>query len=78
MNFDELFDRWTQAEEVDPETLQLIRDTVRFIKEIGDEELADRAGDLLSTVYHLAVDTEDVQKIAEALSAYMAEDLESS
>lgn len=78
MNFDELFDRWTQAEEVDPETLQLIRDTVRFIKEIGDEELADRAGDLLSTVYHLAVDTEDVQKIADALSAYMAEDLESS
>lgn len=67
MDFDVLFERWLEAEEIDSETLQLIRDTVRFIGEIDDDELADRAGDLLSGVFHLAVDSDEIALIDEAL-----------
>lgn len=67
MDFESLFERWQATEEVNAETLQLIRDTVRYMNEVDDDEMADRAGDLLSGAYHLAVDSEEAQKIGEAL-----------
>ena len=35
--FDELFERWQAADEVDAETLQLVKDTVRFTQETTDD-----------------------------------------
>ena len=64
---DELFERWRAADEVDAETLQLIKDTVRFMEETEDDILADRCGDLLSGVYHLPSTPEEIALVSDAL-----------
>lgn len=66
-NFNELFDRWQAAEEVDAETLQLIKDTVRFMEETDDDIYADRCGDLLSGVYQIPSTPEEIGLIKDAL-----------
>jgi len=65
--FDELFERWQAAEEVDDELIQLIKDTVRFSEESDDDTLRARAGDLLSGAFQLVSDSEGVAAISDAL-----------
>ena len=65
--FDKLFERWQAADEVDAETLQLIKDTVRFTQETGDDTLRDRAGELLSGAFHLPSTPQEIALIREAL-----------
>ena len=65
--FDELFERWQAAEQVDDELIQLIKETVRFSEETGDDTLRDRACDLLSDVYHLPSTPQEIALIGEAL-----------
>ena len=66
-NFNDLFVRWQAADEVDAETLQLIKDTVGFAGETGDETLRGRAGELLSSVYHLPSTPQEVALVRSAL-----------
>ena len=66
-NFNELFDRWQKADEVDAETIQLIKDTVRFMEETDDDIYADRCGDLLSGVYQIPSTPEEIGLIQDAL-----------
>ncbi len=67
MDFDALFERWQEAE--DELDLQLVKDTVRYMEEIDDDLLANRAGDLLSGVYHLTTDPSELAKIDEIFGA---------
>ncbi len=66
-NFNHLFDRWQAAEEVDAETLQLIKDTVGFAGETDDATLRGRASELLSSVYHLPSTPQEIALVREAL-----------
>ena len=66
-NFNDLFDRWQAAEDVDAETLQLIKDTVGFAGETGDATLRGRASELLSSVYHLPSTPQEVALVRSAL-----------
>ena len=61
MDFDALFERWQEAE--DELDLQLVRDTARFMEEVDDDTLANRAGDLLSGIYHLTSDPSELAEI---------------
>ena len=65
--FDELFERWQAAEEVDAELIQLIKDTVRFTQEISDDRLRGHARQLLSDVYHLPSTPQEIALIGDAL-----------
>ena len=65
--FDELFERWQAADEVDAETLQLIKETVRFTQETSDDRLRGHARQLLSDVYHLPSTPQEIALIGEAL-----------
>ena len=65
--FAELFERWQVAEEVDAELIQLIKDTVRFSAETGDDTLRDRAGELLSGAFHLPSTPQEIALIGDAL-----------
>ena len=65
--FDELFERWQAAEEVDAELIQLIKDTVRFSEETGDDTLRDRAGELLSGAFHLPSTPQEIALVGDAL-----------
>ena len=65
--FDELFERWQAADEVDAVTLQLIKDTVRFTQETSDDSLRGHARQLLSDVYHLPSTPQEIALIGEAL-----------
>ena len=65
--FAELFERWQAAEEVDAELVQLIKDTVRFSAETGDDTLRDRAGELLSGVFHLPSTPQEIALVGDAL-----------
>ena len=66
-NFNDLFERWQKADEVDAETIQLIKDTVRFMEETDDDIYADRCGDLLSGVYQIPSTPEEIGLIQDAL-----------
>ena len=66
-DFAELFERWQVAEEVDAELIQLIKDTVRFSEETGDDTLRDRAGELLSGAFHLPSTPQEIALVADAL-----------
>ena len=65
--FDELFERWQAADEVDAETLQLIKETVRFTQETSDDHLRGHARQLLSDVYHLPSTPQEIALVGEAL-----------
>jgi len=65
--FDELFERWQAAEDVDAELIQLIKDTVRFTQETSDDRLRGHARQLLSDVYHLPSTPQEISLIGEAL-----------
>jgi len=65
--FAELFERWQAAEEVDAELIQLIKDTVRFSEETGDDTLRDRAGELLSGAFHLPSTPQEIALVEDAL-----------
>ena len=65
--FDELFERWQAADEVDAELIQLIKDTVRFSAETGDDTLRDRAGELLSGAFHLPSTPQEIALVGDAL-----------
>ena len=65
--FDELFERWVAADEVDAELIQLIKDTVRFSEETGDDTLRDRAGELLSGAFHLPSTPQEIALVGDAL-----------
>ena len=65
--FNELFERWQAAEEVDAELIQLIKDTVRFSEETGDDTLRDRAGELLSGAFHLPSTPQEIALVGDAL-----------
>ena len=65
--FDELFERWQAADEVDAETLLLIKDTVRFTQKTSDDRLRSHALQLLSDVYHLPSTPQEIALIGEAL-----------
>ena len=65
--FAELFERWQAAEEVDAELIQLIKDTVRFSEETGDDTLRDRAGELLSGAFHLPSTPQEIALVGDAL-----------
>ncbi|KGG34507.1 hypothetical protein EV14_1189 [Prochlorococcus sp. MIT 0703] len=65
--FNELFERWVASDEVDAELIQLIKDTVRFTEETGDDTLRDRAGELLSGVFHLPSTPQEIALVGEAL-----------
>ena len=65
--FNELFERWVAADEVDAELIQLIKDTVRFTEETGDDTLRDRAGELLSGVFHLPSTPQEIALVGVAL-----------
>ena len=65
--FDELFERWQAADEVDAELIQLIKDTVRFSEETGDDTLRDRAGELLSGAFHLPSTPQEIALVGDAL-----------
>ncbi|KZR65523.1 MULTISPECIES: hypothetical protein [Prochlorococcus] len=66
-DFAELFERWQAAEEVDDELIQLIKETVRFSEETGDDTLRDRACDLLSGVFHLPSTPQEIALVGDAL-----------
>lgn len=66
-DFAELFERWQAAEQVDDELIQLIKETVRFSEETGDETLRDRAGELLSGAFHLPSTPQEIALVADAL-----------
>ena len=65
--FDELFERWQAADEVDAETLLLIKDTVRFTQKTSDDRLRGHALQLLSDVYHLPSTPPEIALVREAL-----------
>ena len=65
--FAELLERWQAAEEVDAELIQLIKDTVRFSEETGDDTLRDRAGELLSGAFHLPSTPQEIALVGDAL-----------
>ena len=65
--FDELFERWQAADEVDAELIQLIKETVRFSEETGDDTLRDRAGELLSGAFHLPSTPQEIALVGEVL-----------
>ena len=65
--FDELFERWQAADEVDDELIQLIKETVRFSEETGDDTLRDRAGELLSGAFHLPSTPQEIALVRDAL-----------
>ena len=65
--FDELFERWQAANEVDAELIQLIKDTVRFSAETEDDTLRNRAGELLSGAFHLPSTPQEIALIGDAL-----------
>ena len=66
-DFAELFERWQAADEVDAELIQLIKDTVRFSEETGDDTLRDRAGELLSGAFHLPSTPQEIALGGDAL-----------
>ena len=66
-NFNDLFVRWQAADEVDAETLQLIKDTVGFAGETGDATLRGRASEQLSSVYNLPSTPQEIVLVREAL-----------
>ena len=66
-DFAELFERWQAAEQVDDELIQLIKETVRFSEETGDDTLRDRAGELLSGAFHLPSTPQEIALVADAL-----------
>ncbi|WP_413360594.1 hypothetical protein [Prochlorococcus sp. MIT 1201] len=66
-DFDELFERWQAADEVDAELIQLIKETVRFSEETVDDTLRDRAGELLSGAFHLPSTPQEIALVGEAL-----------
>ena len=65
--FDELFERWQAANEVDAELIQLIKDTVRFSAETEDDTLRNRAGELLSGAFHLPSTPQEIALVGDAL-----------
>ena len=65
--FAELFERWQAAEQVDDELIQLIKETVRFSEETGDDTLRDRAGELLSGAFHLPSTPQEIALVRDAL-----------
>ncbi len=56
-----------ELEANDAETIQLIKDTVRFMEETDDDIYADRCGDLLSGVYQIPSTPEEIGLIQDAL-----------
>ena len=66
-DFAELFERWQAAEEVDAELIQLIKDTVRFSAETGDDTLRDRSRELLSGAFHLPSTPQEIALVGDAL-----------
>ena len=65
--FAELFERWQSADEVDAELIQLIKDSVRFSEETGDDTLRDRARELLSGAFHLPSTPQEIALVGDAL-----------
>ncbi|KZR84165.1 hypothetical protein PMIT1342_00088 [Prochlorococcus marinus str. MIT 1342] len=65
--FDELFERWQAADEVDAELIQLIKDTVRFSEETEDDTLRNRARELLSGAFHLPSTPQEIALVRDAL-----------
>ena len=65
--FDKLFERWQSADEVDTELIQLIKDTVRFSAETGDDTLRDRSRELLSGAFHLPSTPQEIVLVGDAL-----------
>ncbi|ABM77893.1 hypothetical protein [Prochlorococcus marinus] len=65
--FDELFERWQAADEVDAELIQLIKDTVRLSEETEDDTLRNRARELLSGAFHLPSTPQEIALVRDAL-----------
>ncbi|KZR64634.1 hypothetical protein [Prochlorococcus sp. MIT 1303] len=65
--FDELFERWQAADEVDAELIQLITETVRFSEETEDDTLRNRARELLSGAFHLPSTPQEIALVRDAL-----------